>query len=151
MTTATSTPLPLATQLLDEVEYGEKGMFRKILVKNQRYHAMLICLMAGIRIPEHISTYPGFITILEGKGTFLLAGQDIQLEPGVFIELPAHTLHSLTVTENLVLLKVVDSHEFSATGSEEKKGSCRPQTLKPQSKVNTYGESMAKLLQPYVP
>lgn len=109
---ATATP-PFAVQLQDEIEYGDKGMFRKRLVKDEKRQAMLICLHAGIQIPEHTSSYSGFITVIQGRGIFRLAGQEVVLEPGVFIELPANTLHSLSATEDLAMLKVVDSHEVS--------------------------------------
>lgn len=71
---------------------------------------MLVCVQAGTQTPEYTSSYDGFITVIQGRGVFRLAGQDIPLEPGVFLELPANTLHAVAAQENLTLLKVVDSH-----------------------------------------
>ncbi len=131
-----STLKPLTTQLQDEIEYGENGMFRKYLVKNQKRQAMLICLQTGIEIPEHPSKHDGLITVIQGRGVFMLGGRKVILTPGVFIELPANTLHSFTVTENLVMLKVVERHKSSASVAEN------------QPKQITCVDSLAEILKP---
>lgn len=138
---------PFVTQLEDEIEYGDKGMFRKHLVRDKKWQAMLICLEAGIQIPEHISSHNGCITIIQGRGVFTLAGQAVALEPGVFIELPANTLHALTVTEDLALLKVVDAHDVETA---PKKPSCQEPRYDNQPKQATCAETLAAMLKPYL-
>ncbi|MGC8712298.1 MAG: hypothetical protein ACP5RH_07885 [Leptodesmis sp.] len=59
------------------------------------------------------SPFRSSITVIQGRGVFRLARQEVVLEPGVFIELPANTLHSLSATDDLAMLKVVGSHEVS--------------------------------------
>ncbi len=145
-----ATIAPFATLLQDEIEYGDKGMFRKYLVKGQKRNAMLICLQAGIQIPEHISAYDGLITVIQGRGVFLLAGREVALEPGVFIELPAHTLHALTATEDLAMLKVVDSHEAKEPTPEGKKASCQEAARPNPTKPGTCAEALAEMLKPYL-
>lgn len=141
---------PLTTQLRDEIEYGGKGMFRKYLLRDKKQLVMLICLQAGIQISEHTSSYNGFITVIEGRGTFLLAGQEVILEPGVFIELPANTLHALTITENLAMLKIVSNHEPQEPQAVIKKASCPEKSRKHQPNQTTCAESLAELLKPYL-
>jgi quercetin dioxygenase-like cupin family protein len=141
---------PLATQLQDEIEYGEKGMFRKCLVKNAKRQAMLVCLKAGIEIPEHTSSYDGFITVIEGRGVFHLSGREIMLTPGTFIELPADTRHALTVEEDLAMLKVVDAHEPPEPPTVVKKASCQSQSQEKQAKQSTCVESLAEMLKPFL-
>ncbi|MBW4518298.1 MAG: cupin domain-containing protein [Scytolyngbya sp. HA4215-MV1] len=141
---------PLATQLQDEVDYGDNGMSRKYLVKRPQHQAMLICLQAGIQIPEHTSTYDGFITVIQGRGVFVLAGQAVALEPGVFIELPANTLHALTAVEDLAILKVVDSHESQKSNPGNKKISCQDQGRENRSKQATCAESLVEMFKPYL-
>jgi quercetin dioxygenase-like cupin family protein len=144
------TPPPFATQLQDEIAYGDNGMFRKYLVKDQKRQAMLICLQAGIHIPEHISAHDGFITVIQGRGMLRLAGQEVALEPGVFIELPANTLHALTVIENLAMLKVVDSHAALESDVRSKNAPCQDRSRKQSSSPPTCAESLVAMLKPYL-
>jgi quercetin dioxygenase-like cupin family protein len=141
---------PFATQLQDEVEYGHSGMFRKYLVKGEKHTAMLICLQAGIHIPEHTSAHDGFITVIQGLGTFWLAGQEVALTPGMFVELPANTLHALTALENLALLKVVESHEAKEPATGSKKSSCQDGERIHSTRTMTCAETLAAMLKPYL-
>lgn len=97
------------TQLLNEVEYTE-DVRRKIIVKDKRRQAVLVCLQAGTCLQKHTSAYDGFITVIEGQGVFTLEDQEILLEPGVFIAMPANAPHAVQADSNLAFLKVVDSH-----------------------------------------
>ncbi len=105
---------PFTTQLHDQIEYSSKGIQRKILVKDEKRQALLVCLIAGTQIPEHTGSHDGFFTVIEGRGIFTLDGQEVSLEPGVFINLPANTPHAISASENLTMLKVVESHECEA-------------------------------------
>ena len=105
---------PFSTQLHDQIEYGSQGMQRKILLKDEKRQAILVSLIAGTQIPEHTGSHDGFFTVIEGQGIFTLDGQKVSLEPGVFINLPANTPHAITASENLTMLKVVESHECKA-------------------------------------
>lgn len=108
-----TTSAPYTTQLKDEIEYSESGPRKKILFRDDKNQAVLICIKAGTELPEHESCHDGLMTVLEGRGTFTLPGQQIALEPGVFFSLPAKTPHGLSVAEDLVMLKVVERHECS--------------------------------------
>jgi quercetin dioxygenase-like cupin family protein len=141
---------PFAIQLQDEIEYGDNGMFRKYLVKGEKHTAMLICLQAGIHIPEHTSAHDGFITVIQGQGTFSLAGQEVDLTPGMFVELPANTLHALTATENLALLKVVESYEAKEPTTASKKVSCQEVERPLIPRTATCAEAIAAMLKPYL-
>jgi quercetin dioxygenase-like cupin family protein len=140
---------PFTTQLQDEINYDHSAMSRKYLVKDNKRQAMLICFHAGIHIPDHTSSYDGFITVLEGRGVFRLAEREITLEPGVFIELPANTLHGLTVSENLAMLKVVDRHEAKEPAIRLKSSSCQDAESN-QLRKGTCAESLVEMLQPFL-
>jgi quercetin dioxygenase-like cupin family protein len=107
-------PGPFTTQLHAQIEYSSKGMQRKILVKDEKRQAILVCLIAGTQIPEHTGLHDGFFTVIEGRGIFTLDGQKVSLEPGVFINLPANTPHAITASLNFPMLKVVESHSGEA-------------------------------------
>ncbi|NJR63353.1 MAG: cupin domain-containing protein [Cyanobacteria bacterium CRU_2_1] len=110
MVATTTKPNGFTTQLRNQIEYATEGVRRKLIAKDEQRQAVLVCLKAGTRLLRHASSYDGFITVIEGEGIFTLEGQDIALEPGMFIALPAHAVHSVRAIGNLAFLKVVDSH-----------------------------------------
>lgn len=112
MVATITTPTRFMTQLLDEIEYAEE-VGRKIIAKDKHRQAVLVCLKAGTALQKHTSAYDGFITVIEGQGTFILEDQEIALEPGVFIAMPANAVHAVQAISNLAFLKVVDSHNDS--------------------------------------
>ena len=90
--------------LNNEMQFNDGGIYSKVLVKTDTYHYTLMCLAAGADIDTHTSTKNGGVMVLKGKGTFNLDGEDIALEPGVFIHMPADAPHALKAEEDLAIL-----------------------------------------------
>lgn len=82
------------------IEYPAKGVLSKVIIKNEKINVTLFCMAKGTAISEHTSTKQGFIYVIEGKGIFNLAGQNITMSAGVFIHMKEDTVHSLTAEEN---------------------------------------------------
>lgn len=82
------------------IEYPEKGILSKDIVKNSKLNVTLFCMAKGTEISEHTSTKQGFVYVIEGKGNFNLAGQDIAMLGGVFIYMKENSVHSLRADEN---------------------------------------------------
>ncbi|MDV2995304.1 MAG: hypothetical protein N4J56_004958 [Chroococcidiopsis sp. SAG 2025] len=102
-----TTLLPLrssSTQLRTNIEYPQAGVLSKVLIKDSCCQYTLFCLAADTEISEHTSTRNATVNVLEGKGILTLEGQDIVLEPGVFIFMPANAPHALKAEENLAFL-----------------------------------------------
>ncbi|MBD2308241.1 cupin domain-containing protein [Chroococcidiopsis sp. FACHB-1243] len=102
-----TTLLPLrssSTQLRANIEYPQAGVLSKVLVKDSCCQYTLFCLAAGTEISEHTSTRNATVNVLDGKGILTLERQDIVLEPGVFVFMPANAPHALTAEENLAFL-----------------------------------------------
>lgn len=90
---------------LEEVmKFSEKGIFSKVLVKTAISNHTLMCLAKGSDISEHTSTKEAAVTVLRGKGTFMLGGKKIKMKPGVFIFMPKNAPHSLSADEDLAIL-----------------------------------------------
>jgi quercetin dioxygenase-like cupin family protein len=90
---------------LDEVmEFPREGVFSKVLVKTDVSNHTLMCLAKGSDISEHTSTREAAVTVLKGKGTFVIGRTKIKLEPGVFIFMPKDAPHSLSASEDLAIL-----------------------------------------------
>lgn len=101
--TATSAST-FTANLRELADYTKPGVSRKALVKDEQTNLALVCLSAGTQMPEHTAPRNVSVTVIEGRGILTLAGQDVTLEPGVFVYMPAHTPHALHAIENLAFL-----------------------------------------------
>jgi quercetin dioxygenase-like cupin family protein len=97
-------------QLRDVIEYPEAGILSKVLLKDGCCQYTLFCLAAGTEISEHTATRNATVNVLEGQGTLTLEGQEIALETGVFIVMPAHAPHALMANTNLAFLLTLSEH-----------------------------------------
>jgi len=95
------------------MEFPKEGIFSKVLVQTNTSNHTLMCLAKGTEISEHTSTREAAVTVLKGKGIFVLGGKKIKMKPGVFIFMPQNAPHSLSAQENLVIL-------LSLSGKERK-------------------------------
>ncbi len=86
------------------MEFPKEGIFSKVLVKTVISNHTLMCLAKGADISEHTSTREAAVTVLKGKGVFVLNGKPIKMKPGVFIFMPKNAPHSLSAKENLVII-----------------------------------------------
>lgn len=84
--------------------FPKEGVFSTVLAKSDISNHTLMCLTKGTDVSEHTSTRDASVTVLKGKGTFMLLGEKIALEPGVFIFMPRNTPHSLSASEDLAFL-----------------------------------------------
>lgn len=94
----------LVTQLKNEIQYSGGGIFSKVIVKTNNCQYTLFCLASGTDISEHTSPKDATITVIDGKGILTLEGQEIKLEYGVFVFMPANAPHALKAEENLAFL-----------------------------------------------
>lgn len=93
------------TQELEKMmEFPKEGIFSKVLVKTNISNHTLLCLAKGTDMSEHTSTREAAVTVLKGKGTFVLRGRKIKMRPGVFIFMPKDAPHSLSADEDLAIL-----------------------------------------------
>ena len=94
-----------AVQDLEKMmEFPREGFFSKVLAKTNISNHTLLCLAKGSDMSEHTSTREAAVTVLKGKGTFILRRKKIKMKPGVFIFMPKNAPHSLTADEDLAIL-----------------------------------------------
>ena len=104
MTSQNTTNPSFVTQLREQIEYRDTGTFNKVFLKDQACQYTLLCLAPNTEIAEHKSTRNATVNVIEGRGVLTLSGQDIVLEPGVFVFIPANAPHSLRSEEKLAFL-----------------------------------------------
>lgn len=88
----------------ERIEYPADGVLSKILLKDNNCQHTLFCLAKNTEISEHTSTRNAVINVIEGQGTLTLEGEDIQLEPGIFVFMKANAPHALKAEQNLAFL-----------------------------------------------
>jgi quercetin dioxygenase-like cupin family protein len=97
-------PSTFTANLRELADYSKPGVTRKALIQDEQTRFALICLSAGTQMPEHTAARNVSITVIAGRGILTLAGQEVTLEPGVFVYMPANTPHALQSIENLAFL-----------------------------------------------
>lgn len=102
--TTISIQASLTIKLHDKIEYPEAGVLSKVLLKDNVCQYTLFCLAAGTDISEHTSTRNAVVQVLQGRGVLTLEGKAIDLEPGIFVFMPANAPHALQADENLAFL-----------------------------------------------
>ncbi len=98
------------TILSDLIEYPKNGILSKVILKDNNAQNTLFCLAAGTEIEEHTSTRNATITVIEGKGNLILAGNNIILTPGVFVFMPANAPHGLQAEDKLAFILTLSEH-----------------------------------------
>ncbi|MFH0838856.1 MAG: cupin domain-containing protein [Candidatus Omnitrophota bacterium] len=94
-----------AIKNLEEIfEFPKEGVFSKVIARGSSSQHTVMCLAKGSDICEHTTTKEAAVTVLKGKGTFVLKGKKITMKPGVFIFMPKNAPHSLSASENLAFL-----------------------------------------------
>lgn len=97
-------PKSIVKNLNDLMEFPKEGVFSAVIAEGAVSNHTLMCLTKGTGISEHTTTREAVVTILKGKGTFILNGRPIKMKPGVFIFMPRNAPHSLSANENLAIL-----------------------------------------------
>jgi len=91
----------------EQIEYPKTGILSKVVLKTNKLDVTLFCMVKGTEMDEHTSTRQGIVYVIEGKGIFRLEGKDIEMIPGVMIQLNENAVHSLKAIENTSFLLVL--------------------------------------------
>ena len=92
------------------MQFPKDGIFSSVLAKSDSFNYTLMCLAKGSEIDTHTSTKNGCVQILKGKGRFRLFDNEIELNEGIFIFMPANAPHSLKAEEDLALLLCLNKY-----------------------------------------
>ncbi|RMF88121.1 MAG: cupin domain-containing protein [Nitrospinota bacterium] len=94
-------------ELTQLMEFPEGGILSRILVKTQSADYTLFCLAQGTEISEHTATRDAAVVVLKGRGRFTVAGEEIPVQAGTFLFMPAHAPHALRAEEDLAFLLIL--------------------------------------------
>ena len=104
MSSLSNNDVKAIVNLRELADYTKPRVSRKALVKDEQNSFSLLCFTAGTKMPEHTAPRPVSVTVIEGRGVLTLGRQEITLQPGVFVYMPANTPHALHAIENLAFL-----------------------------------------------
>jgi quercetin dioxygenase-like cupin family protein len=90
--------------LKEQIEYPANGVLSKVISKTEKNNLTLFSMAAGTDIGDHTSTKEGFVYVIEGKGTFILNGESIEMLPGTIIFMNQNAPHSLKAEKNTSFL-----------------------------------------------
>jgi quercetin dioxygenase-like cupin family protein len=101
----------LSKDLEKLMSFKKEGIYSTVLAKGEDFNYTLMCLSKGTDIDTHTSTKSGCVTVLKGRGNFILFGKDIEMKPGVFIFMPKNAPHSLNAMEDLAILLCLNGNK----------------------------------------
>lgn len=88
----------------DVIEYPQTGVKSKSLLEDKSCRYTLMSLAVGTQIAEHAAGRNATVNVIEGQGVLTLEGEEIVLEVGVFVFIPANAPHALKAVTNLAFL-----------------------------------------------
>ena len=94
--------------LLDTME--SRRQVRKGLLETSNFNIVLICLETGQEIPSRPEPYAVCFYVVNGKGTFTVGTEQVELNRGGLIFAPADEARGIKSIERLTLLGIQDPH-----------------------------------------
>jgi quercetin dioxygenase-like cupin family protein len=83
---------------------------KRDLLKTSSFNLVLICLEAGQEIPSRPEPYGVCFYAIDGKGTFTLGNEQVELTRGGLIFAPANEARGILSKERLTSLGIQDPH-----------------------------------------
>ena len=77
---------------------------KEVIFERDGVKAVRLKIAAGHGVPAHSASVDVFAAVIRGRGTFVVAGKPIALQPGVVVDMRPNVLHSLDATEDLELV-----------------------------------------------
>jgi quercetin dioxygenase-like cupin family protein len=113
--TATLMPSKMTTiRWADIIKYPQPGVKSKVLLEDGNCRYTLMSLGAGMHIAEHAASLNATVNVVEGQGVPTLEGEEIVLELGVFVFIPANAHHDLKAETNLAFLLMLSEQVASS-------------------------------------
>ena len=82
--------------LRENINYSAGGILSKVIQKSDKLDITLFSMAEGTEISDHTATKQGFVYVIEGK--------DIEMLPGVLIQMDENMVHKLKAEQNTSFL-----------------------------------------------
>ena len=94
-------------KLKDLVDYQPGQVVSKTLVQNDKMGVTIFSFDKGEEISSHSAAGDAMVTVLEGKGRFVVDGEDFSLQAGETVVMPQNVPHAVYGVERFKMLLVV--------------------------------------------
>ena len=94
-------------ELKELVDYQPGQVVSKTLVQNDKMGVTLFSFDAGGEISTHASGGDAMVTVLEGRGRFVVGGEEYFLQTGETVVMPQNVPHAVYAVERFKMLLVV--------------------------------------------
>ena len=86
----------------------ENSILSQTIYKDKQVTVIMFRFAAGQELSEHTASMPAILHFLSGSARLTLGGDEQTAEPGTWVHMPAHLLHSVTaVTPTSMLLTLL--------------------------------------------
>ena len=92
------------SNLLEEVEMPEKGIFSRTIFKDDRTRVVLFAFAEGEELTEHTASVPAIIHVLKGEARISLGDESLQATSGTWIHMQPNLRHSIYTTSPFIML-----------------------------------------------
>ncbi len=96
-----------ALKLAEMVEYQDKAVISRTLIKGSCGSITLFCFDKGQSISEHTASFDALVHIIEGRAEITIDGMAHQLDQGHAILMPANIPHSLQAITRFKMLLIM--------------------------------------------
>jgi quercetin dioxygenase-like cupin family protein len=93
--------------LKNYIEYSSGSVVSKTLKQNPAGTITLFAFDAGEGLSEHSAPFDAVVQVIEGKGHFVIGGEDHNLTEGQLIIMPANVPHAVRADQKFKMLLIM--------------------------------------------
>lgn len=93
-----------AQKMMELIDYANDSIVSKTLLDKSTGTLTLFAFDRGQKLSEHTSPYDAVVQILDGKASLTIGGEQIDVEQGRIIVMPANVPHSVSANEKFKML-----------------------------------------------
>ncbi len=100
-----------AVTLAQLVDYGAGAVVSRTLTKGAAGTLTVFAFDAGEELSEHSAPFDAYVTVLDGQGEIIIAGQSVIAATGQTVLMPADVPHAVKAVERFKMLLVMIKNE----------------------------------------
>ena len=99
-----------AWDLAKLAEFSKTQRVKKDVCKTKWFNIVLVCLESGQEIPSRSEPYEVCFYVVDGRGTFTIGNEQVDLSRGSMVLAPANVARGIRSKERLTLLGIQEPH-----------------------------------------
>ena len=93
--------------LAEHVAYSDGAVVSKTLLQKKTGTLTLFAFDAGQGLSEHTSPYDATVQVLDGEAKLTIGGEDIMVQQGNMVIMPANIPHAVTAEKRFKMLLIM--------------------------------------------